>query len=609
MHIHFTTQFGIALFVLAALVYYIYRNAEQLAPRKFIGLSVVAGALGVAVLGGFFRTATFASLFEVPQTAIVEKQLSWVKAFIALTAAALSLYAMGRAAEKKPVPLHWMKGVAFALAILSVGAYFRFGDFGYSNFYHRWEFYHYYLGSKYDRELGYERLYECTAVAQADLGMGNEVRARKLRNLAGDDELEQASTVLEHPENCKNRFTPERWEAYKQDVNFFRHSANIQYWNDMQKDHGYNPPPVWTVMGHVLASIHPASDGFFKLMALIDPLFFTGVFAAIYWAFGWRVFSLAAIFWGCQLPAEYFWTGGAFLRQDWLFYLILSGCLLRKRYYALGGAAFAYSTLLRAFPAAFAAGWAVLIINYAWKHRHLPFTKWFHPSHVRLLAGGVGAGVLLVSISLGVAGKHSYSEFAEHIKVHNSTPLTNNMGLATVLSHGWDGRMQYVRDEKLLDPFGPWKQMRRDRLAAFMPLRIVLWLGLGIAFVRSLRRVKSLWIAQSLSLAIVVCLLEMTCYYYSMFILAAFLARLKKGFEQALLATAGVSQLLAVNRYFSYYYDDRYTAQSVLFVIFPVALIVAFWPANKSTAQTTSKKPGDPSASAEVVPDKTAAQA
>ena len=77
------------------------------------------------------------------------------------------------------------------------------------------------------------------------------------------------------------------------------------------------------------------------------------MFAAIYWAFGWRVFAVAAIFWGCQLPAEYFWTGGAFMRQDWLFWLVLSACLVRKRFHALGGAAFAYSTLLRVFPGLF----------------------------------------------------------------------------------------------------------------------------------------------------------------------------------------------------------------------------------------------------------------
>ena len=82
-------------------------------------------------------------------------------------------------AQKKAPRKVWAKGIALALAVMSIGAYFRYGDFGFQNFYHRHEFFHYYLGSKYDRELGYERLYECVAVAQADSGQKNEVRARR----------------------------------------------------------------------------------------------------------------------------------------------------------------------------------------------------------------------------------------------------------------------------------------------------------------------------------------------------------------------------------------------------------------------------------------------
>jgi len=476
----------------------------------------------------------------------------------------------------------WVKGTAFALAILSLGAYFRYGDFGYTNFYHRHEFFHYYLGSKYDRELGYERLYQCVAVAQADSGQTNEVRARKLMDL-GIDTIVSTAGALSHPEECKDRFkTPERWEAFKADVKFFRNSANLQYWNDMQKDHGYNPPPVWTVMGHFWASLHPATDGYLKVLASFDIVFLAGMFAALYWAYGWRVFSVAMIFWGCQLPAEYFWTGGAFMRQDWLFFLVLSSCLLRKRYYAWGGAAFAYSTLLRVFPGLLLAGMVVVAGAYFWKHKRLA------PHHLRVAAGGLAATVLFVGVSAGIAGWRSYPEFYHHIQVHNHTPLTNNMGLATVLAQSYSGRMEFVRNEKHVDAFDDWKQMRAERLHAFRPLHVVLLLALALLFVKVVSRVKSLWIAQALSLAVFVSLIEVTCYYYSIFILAAVLSRHRRGIEQWVLCVAGVSQLLAVNRYVSYFYDDRYTYQALLFCVFAVTLLAAYWPAQKKTAQAPS---------------------
>jgi hypothetical protein len=597
----------VLVLLLAASAWYLFRNASTLTPRRFVALSVACGVLAMLAIGVAYRAPTVADLltlaarpftfisrlplvgrfvpaqtFTVPHASVNEVSLSWVKAFLAFGAAGLSVYEGNRILIKKAPPKQWVKGLGLALAIIGIGAYFRFGDLGYSNFYHRWEFFHYYLGSKYDRELGYERLYKCVAVAQADSGQTNEVRARKLRDLA-EDQLVPAQTVLEHPEACRDLFTAERWDAFKADVKWFRNSSNLQYWNDMQKDHGYNPPPVWTVMGHVWSSLRPASDGYIKFLASFDPIFFIGIFASIYWAFGWRVFTVAAIFWGCQQPAEYFWTGGAFMRQDWLFYLVLSGCLIRKRYFALGGAAFAYSTLLRVFPGLLLAGWVVVAAVHFWKHRRMA------PEHRSVMLGGVAATVFLVGISVGIAGPKAYPEFYRHIQVHNHTPLTNNMGLATVLAQGYSGRMEYTRDEKLLDPFRDWKQMRRDRLEAFRPLHIVLLLGLGLFFFAVVSRVKSLWIAQALSLAMFVALVEVTCYYYSIFILAAYLSRLRRGVEQWILCVAGISQLLVINRQLSYFYDDRYTVQAGLFCVFAVSLLLAYWPLRRRSEKAPQK--------------------
>ena len=573
----YSSQLLIIVLALAALIYHLAKNGRDFPQRKLVALSVAVGLLAVLAVAAAFRTPTVAKLLGLPAGSMVEKSLSWIKGAIALSAAWLSVHEGRQLVAKQRVPSKWVKAIAITLAILGIGAYFRFGDLGYSNYYHRWEFFHYYLGSKYDRELGYERLYYCTAVAQVDLGQGNEVRARKFRDLS-EDVIAPTKEALDHPEVCRDRFTPERWEAFKEDVKFFRSSSNLQYWNDMQKDHGYNPPPVWTVAGHVLSSLHPATDVYLKVLACIDPLFFIGIFWAIYWAFGYRVFAVAAVFWGCQLPAEYFWTGGAFMRQDWLFLLVLSACLTRKRYYALAGAAFAYSTLLRVFPGILLVGWVVVAGAYLLKHRRLA------DSHRKLMTGGLVATALLVSVSVGVAGKHAYPEFYKHIQVHNHTPLTNNMGLATVLSQSPSGRMKYVRDEKLLDAFAPWKQMRRDTLRAFKPLQIILLVTLGLVFVYVVRRIKLLWIAQALSLAIVISVVEVTCYYYTMFILAAFLTRHRRGVEQWVLCVAGISQLLVVNRYISFYYDDRYTWQSVLFCVFSVSLVLAYWPRSKKTS-------------------------
>ncbi len=586
MQVHITTQLVLVWAGVIGIGSYLAANAPVIPPRRFIILAGLMGLLVSLGIGGAWRTPHLGWLFGSGSGSMPEGQLNWIKAWVAIGAAGLSMYEGYRIKVKKRVAPHYVKGITAFVALISIGCYYRFGDLGYSNFYHRWEFYHYYLGAKYNRELGYERLYACTAVAQADLGQLNEVRSRKLRDLT-QDALAPAEDALKNAADCRDRFTAERWEAYKKDVNWFRHSSNIQYWNDMQKDHGYNPPPVWTVMGHALASLAPAGDRFFKLLGLIDPLYFAGLFTAVWWAFGWRVLTVALVFWGCQLPAEYFWTGGAFLRQDWLFWLVLSACLIRKRFFMLGGAAFAYSTMLRVFPGLIAIGWGLQMAAHFLKHKR------FAPEHLRLVAGGAIASVVLVGVSVGVSGVDSYPEFYHHIQVHNHTPLTNNMGLPTLLEHSWKGRMEFARDEKLVDPFGPWKQMRLDRLHALLPLRAALMLGLAAAFFYIVRRIRSLWIVQSLSLVWVVSLLELTCYYFTIFILAAFLSRFRKGLEQALICAAAVSQLFVINHWLSYYYDDRYTAQAVVFVVFAFALLFAYWPARRRPAVQKSKdEPG-----------------
>jgi hypothetical protein len=521
---------------------------------------------------------------------IDDHRIGWIKAVLALGAAGLSVYEAKLVAEKKAPPARWSKGVALALAVVSVGAYFRFGDPGASRFYHGHELFHYYLGSKYGRELGYERIYKCTALAQADSGQTNEVRVRKMMDLE-TDLLVPATKALEHPEDCRDRFTPIRWAAFTSDVLQFRRSSSLAYWNGMQTDHGYNPPPVWTMMGHFWSSLHAPTDGYLQFLASFDVMLIAAMFAAIGWAFGWRVLAIAAIYWGCQAPADYHFTGGAFLRQDWLFFLVLSACFAKKRHCALAGAAFAYSTLLRVFPGLLIVGWLVVAGTRVWRHKRMA------ASHVRVMLGGLVATVALVSASAAVAGPSSYAEFYKHILVHKHTPLTNNMGLETILSQSYAGRQEFAANDKLVDPFERWESMRRDRLSAFRALHLVLLATLGIIFAKVVRRVRSLWVALALSVAFVVSLVELTNYYYSFFILAALLSRLRRPVEQWVLAVAGISQLLAVNWYVSTFYDDKFVAQSILYCVFAVSLIGFHAPRPKTRlspgAQGAPTPPGE----------------
>jgi hypothetical protein len=496
----------------------------------------------------------------------------------------------------EPVRERTKKRVALLFTVLAFGAYFDFGNPNtrYSEYYHRHELYHYYLGSKYFDEIGYQRLYECTLIAEVDNGRKAQVAKREFRDLRVNLIKKVEDTyILKEPEICKKHFTPERWEAFRKDIDWFYNSARGSYWERMQQDHGYNPPPVWTMTGKAIASIAPASDSFFKALAAIDVVLQIGMTVLIWWAFGYRAGAVSAIFWGCNAAANFYWTGGAFLRQDWVFLLVLSVCLARKKKPFWAGGALMWSALLRIFPGALFGGWAMMVLIFLIQRlRGRPaapgdrgLLSYLHPDHRRLIAGAFVALSVLVPLSIaGGGGVQAWKDFSHHIGVHKRTPLTNHMGLPTILSHTWEGRMRFTRDNNLDDAFQKWKDGRNQRKdeRKFIQYGIfatfLLWIGWA------LHRSKLLWMAPALSLPLVLCLTDLTCYYYSMFIIAGTLTKVRKPIGILLLATATASVVLLgrdigyadVGLSGFYYVDDNFTAQSYIFFLFCGLMLYAY---------------------------------
>jgi hypothetical protein len=463
-----------------------------------------------------------------------------------------------------------VKRIGIAFSILGFLAYFDFfnPNVRYPDYYHRHEFYHYYLGSKYSHALGYTRLYECTMIAEVENGRLAQVQKREIRDLSVNLIRPVGETfVFKNPAECKKRFAPEEWEAFKKDVSWFESVSRGGYWENMQQDHGYNPPPVWTATGKLFSSLGPASDGFFKLLSTLDVALQAGTLLMLGWSFGWRVMAIASVFWGTNAAANFYWTGGAFLRQDWVFLMVAAVCFARKRRFGLAGAALTWSSMLRVFPMIAFAGWVIVIAVHWFKKREL------HPDHKKLIAGCVVAAGLLIPTSMVVAGPEAYRDFFAHIRVHNRTPLTNHMGLETMLVHDWNGRMRFTRDSTLDDPFELWKQGRRDRFDHLKPVFFALSGAVFVWMAWALRRTKSLWVAAALSVPLVISLTNLTCYYYCMFLITIPLVVAAPGLAPALLATAGASQIVLRSFYFI---DDQYTAMSYLFYAMGLLLLWAY---------------------------------
>ena len=472
-----------------------------------------------------------------------------------------------------------------AMGALAALTYVNMGFFHFGNFTHDWEWTHYYVGSKYFKELSYDRLYECIAVADVEEGLKRRVEKRKLTNLR-NNYLEESHDILAHPERCKQHFSEARWSAFKHDVRFFRNRQSAKRWDDLQTDHGYNGTPVWNMAGTLLANTGPASVNQLYTLAMLDPLYLLATIGVIWWAFGWRVLSVALLVFATNFPSRFYWTGGAYLRWDWLFYLTAGICCLRKERGMLGGAALAYASLLRVFPGFIFAGPGLALGYHFYRTRKLPadapertVSVTAVRRYMRFFVGAALATALLVPLSLAVSGGvHAYKRFVENTVKHKETPLTNYMGLRTVLAYRPGEAGRDLKDDKLTDPWIRWKQARLDGWKEARPVYVVCVLGFLVLLGLAVRRVEP-WEAAAMGVAMIPVGVELTCYYYAFIIGVALLYEKREDVGWWLLMLTAFTQFVAWAPVpgMAKWLDEQYTTMSVATVGVFCYLLWLFW--------------------------------
>jgi hypothetical protein len=240
----------------------------------------------------------------------------------------------------------------FLLAVLGVENY-RYTDYyRYDSYLNAYEFYHYYIGTKYAREVGYSEMYMASLVADSETGMKWNHKSGTVTDLAVGKKV-SSKKVLADAETYKSRFTPERWEEFKKDIVWFKERMVTSRWSGVLRDKGYNGTPVWTMLvGGLLSNrISTDNEGGMMMLALLDPLLILITFLMVSWAFGFRTSFLMLVFLGTNYMMKYWHMKGAYLRTDWVMCMVMTVCLLRKKHFTLAGALMGYATLSRIFPA------------------------------------------------------------------------------------------------------------------------------------------------------------------------------------------------------------------------------------------------------------------
>ncbi len=304
-----------------------------------------------------------------------------VVAFLRAMVAAVAVVAVAREAfaprlfdASRPVVLTVL-GLCAGLALAS------FFNLGYPQFrdhrdgsrtaVHHFDMRVYYPVAKYFPELRFDGVYLASVAAYVD--DDPKVSLRSLGHVTFRDldthRMTRVSAVPDQVAAISQRFSPERWEAFKRDMRYFRTVMGPGYLGSMH-DHGGNATPFWLAIAHLLFSATEASDTTLLATAALDPLLLLLTFLVIAWTFGWRGALVAMIVFGAN---DFYMFGsnwvGATLRHDWMVFLGLGICALKREGWLLAGVLLGWAAMIRAFPAFVLLPLAIPVLWWSWQQR------------------------------------------------------------------------------------------------------------------------------------------------------------------------------------------------------------------------------------------------
>jgi lysophospholipase L1-like esterase len=438
----------------------------------------------------------------------------------------------------RPRRSSWWRKAAFGiLAVVAFSMNYNFFLARKPHGLHRQDVYHYYLSSKYFPELGYFRLYECSIAALGD-DRGAEL-ARDLRS----NRMTRIDSWSLPGTHCDGAFSAERWARFESDVRWFKDRLGAEKWPHVLTDHGYNPSPVWTLMGRPLASLFPAEDASMRLLARFDLLLQLVTFASIAWAFGFETMCIAAVAWGTIPYWRYSWMGDSFLRYAWFASSMIGICLLKKERYLGAGVLMSWSALLRLFPVMFIVGYVLKQLRLWWR------AKVLERGFRRFVIGASVSGLVLLGAATVVSGRGigTYEEFAAKLNQHARITSWMTIGLRPLLSHtsekGAPVLMEGIRQIEQEQQQVKEKAFASRRIyyyATVLAFILLYWRALGAA---------TDWEAAAMGFSLILVLLQPGAYYLSFMVVVALLASRRPRIGIALMAAAICHDLASIYHY------------------------------------------------------------
>ncbi len=379
------------------------------------------------------------------------------------------------------------------------------------------DFYVYYIGPKYFRELGYYGLYEAHTIADYE----DDFRAYRpmvpVRSLE-DYSLVRKDSIVERKDEIVGRFTPERWQEFKDDIAVFR----AEYIFDRRdsrwaQDHGYNGTPLTTAInGALVRQPFLSTEQFVQIVSWSDLALVVAASAIIAQALGAQWGLLFAIAFGANPLNDYITVGGSYLRYLHFFALALGLVALQKGRGATAGLLFAVATHLRIFPFFLAAALFLGDLLRPERRRLLRERRRFY------LSFAISGSILLAGTSLlrGPGDQNVWIDFAENTALHNRSYAYNTIGLKYPFMYSEETNFEVIAERaKPID----WSAEVTAKLAENVVGYRVAAAALVALSLLFLRRARDSGEAMFVGLVWIFALLQATVYDYVLLSLVPFL--------------------------------------------------------------------------------------
>ena len=260
---------------------------------------------------------------------------------LSVVVAALVLVLASYFLESSPAQGRWLDRSFALLGLLAALCFINYGTFReHGSGVHRHEQFHFFVGSKYLREVRYDGIYEAGLLALTDAGglrPGRQVAYRDLLTFG----LRRLPLTADRERELRGRFTPARWRAFQQDV--------LANWVQLYAmDYGNTGSPAWAMVAGLFTRFLPLTPLSARLFGALDLALLLLLFVTAAWALGLRAAGLAMVT-GLLVPLVYLYLGGSILRLDWVVALGFSVCFWHTGRFRTAGLCLGYAVASKFF--------------------------------------------------------------------------------------------------------------------------------------------------------------------------------------------------------------------------------------------------------------------